>query len=88
MPKIKAFKGVHPAGAYAAELVLEVENLDLDTAKMIALMHAQTISIFELEDIDDWWTRADASLIAPIIAATSGRGKGASSAWSPARRFT
>ncbi len=28
----------------------------LDTAKMIALMHAQTLSIFELEDIGDWWT--------------------------------
>ena len=30
----------------------------LDTGKMIALMHAQNLSIFELEDIGDWWTRA------------------------------
>jgi alcohol dehydrogenase class IV len=48
----------------------------LDTGKMIALMHAQTISIFELEDIDDWWTRADASLISPIIAVPTTAGTG------------
>ncbi len=48
----------------------------LDTAKMIALMHAQTLSIFELEDIGDWWTRADASKIAPIIAVPTTAGTG------------
>ncbi|MCA3560227.1 MAG: iron-containing alcohol dehydrogenase [Aestuariivirga sp.] len=48
----------------------------LDTGKMIALMHSQSISIFELEDIDDWWTRADASLIAPIIAVPTTAGTG------------
>ena len=40
----------------------------LDLGKMIALMHDQNLSVFELEDIGDWWTRADASKIAPIIA--------------------
>jgi alcohol dehydrogenase class IV len=48
----------------------------LDTGKMIALMHAQNISIFELEDIGDWWTRADASRIAPIIAVPTTAGTG------------
>jgi alcohol dehydrogenase class IV len=48
----------------------------LDTGKMIALMHAQSISIFELEDIGDWWTRADASRIAPIIAVPTTAGTG------------
>jgi alcohol dehydrogenase len=48
----------------------------LDTGKMIALMHSQKISIFELEDIGDWWTRADASLIAPIIAVPTTAGTG------------
>ena len=48
----------------------------LDTGKMIALMHAQTISIFELEDVDDWWTRADASRISPIIAVPTTAGTG------------
>lgn len=35
MPKIKAFRGIHPAGAYAEPFVLAVENLDLVTAKKI-----------------------------------------------------
>ncbi len=48
----------------------------LDTGKMIALMHSQNISIFELEDIGDWWTRADASLISPIIAVPTTAGTG------------
>lgn len=48
----------------------------LDTGKLVALMHGQNISIFELEDIGDWWTRADASLIAPIIAVPTTAGTG------------
>jgi alcohol dehydrogenase len=48
----------------------------LDTGKMIALMHAQTISIFDLEDVDDWWTRADASKIAPNICIPTTAGTG------------
>lgn len=48
----------------------------LDTGKLIALMHAQNISVFELEDIGDWWTRADASVIAPIIAVPTTAGTG------------
>jgi alcohol dehydrogenase len=48
----------------------------LDTAKMIALMHGQKISIFDLEDIGDWWTRADASVISPIIAVPTTAGTG------------
>jgi uncharacterized protein (DUF1015 family) len=35
MPKIKAFKGIHPDQAYAEQVVLQVENLDLDTARNI-----------------------------------------------------
>ena len=48
----------------------------LDTGKMIALMHAQNLSIFELEDIGDWWTRANASVISPIIAVPTTAGTG------------
>jgi alcohol dehydrogenase class IV len=48
----------------------------LDTGKLIALMHSQTISVFELEDIGDWWTRADASKISPIIAVPTTAGTG------------
>jgi alcohol dehydrogenase len=48
----------------------------LDTGKMIALMHSQTISIFDLEDIGDWWTRADASKVAPNICIPTTAGTG------------
>jgi alcohol dehydrogenase class IV len=48
----------------------------LDIGKMVALMHGQSISVFDLEDVDDWWTRADASKIAPIIAVPTTAGTG------------
>ncbi|MFD1880449.1 iron-containing alcohol dehydrogenase [Paracoccus pacificus] len=48
----------------------------LDLGKMIALMHDQSVSVWDLEDIGDWWTRADASRIAPIIAVPTTAGTG------------
>ena len=48
----------------------------LDVGKLIALMHGQTISVFELEDIGDWWTRANPNVIAPIIAVPTTAGTG------------
>ncbi len=49
----------------------------LDLGKMIALMVDQTsVSVWDLEDIGDWWTRADASKIAPIIAVPTTAGTG------------
>jgi alcohol dehydrogenase len=48
----------------------------LDVGKMVALMHVQTVSLFELEDVDDWWTRADGSKISPIIAVPTTAGTG------------
>lgn len=48
----------------------------LDIGKMIALMHGQSISVFDLEDVDDWYTRADASKISPIIAVPTTAGTG------------
>ena len=48
----------------------------LDVGKLIALMHSQKISVFELEDIGDWWTKADASVISPIIAVPTTAGTG------------
>ena len=50
----------------------------LDLGKMIALMAHQpkTLSVWDLEDIDDWYTRADASKIAPIIAVPTTAGTG------------
>ena len=48
----------------------------LDVGKLVALMHGQQVSVFDLEDVDDWWTRADASKIAPIIAVPTTAGTG------------
>ncbi|SIT14438.1 iron-containing alcohol dehydrogenase [Paracoccus saliphilus] len=48
----------------------------LDLGKMVALMVGQSIPVWELEDIGDWWTRADASKIAPIIAVPTTAGTG------------
>jgi alcohol dehydrogenase len=48
----------------------------VDIGKMIALMHGQSISVFELEDIGDWWTRADSSRISPVIAVPTTAGTG------------
>jgi len=48
----------------------------LDVGKMIALMNGQKVSIFDLEDVGDWWTRADARLITPIIAVPTTAGTG------------
>lgn len=48
----------------------------LDLAKLIALMARQSISIWDLEDVDDWWTRADADKIYPILAVPTTAGTG------------
>jgi len=48
----------------------------LDTAKSIAFMQGQTRPIWDFEDIGDWWTRADADAIAPVIAIPTTAGTG------------
>lgn len=48
----------------------------LDLGKLIALMAEQTVSVWDLEDIGDWWTRADAATIAPIVAVPTTAGTG------------
>ena len=48
----------------------------LDLGKMVAFMASQTRPVWEFEDIGDWWTRADADAIAPIIAVPTTAGTG------------
>jgi len=48
----------------------------LDLGKMVAFMAGQTRPLWDFEDIGDWWTRADASVIAPIIAVPTTAGTG------------
>jgi alcohol dehydrogenase class IV len=48
----------------------------LDLGKLIALMAEQTVSVWTLEDIDDWWTQADAARIKPVLAIPTTAGTG------------
>ncbi len=48
----------------------------LDAGKLIAFMHGQTRSVFDFEDVGDWWTRADASAISPVVAVPTTAGTG------------
>ncbi len=48
----------------------------LDVGKAIAFMIAQTRPIWDFEDIGDWWTRANAEGIAPVIAVPTTSGTG------------
>ncbi len=49
----------------------------IDAAKSVALMAHQSVSIWELEDVGDNWTRANGELIAPIVALPTTAGTGA-----------
>lgn len=48
----------------------------LDVGKAIAFMVAQTRPLWDFEDIGDWWTRANAEGIAPVIAVPTTSGTG------------
>ncbi|MCO4315699.1 iron-containing alcohol dehydrogenase [Phyllobacterium sp. 21LDTY02-6] len=48
----------------------------LDLGKLIAFQAGQTRPVWDFEDIGDWWTRADAASIAPIIAVPTTAGTG------------
>ncbi|MGC9417607.1 MAG: iron-containing alcohol dehydrogenase [Rhodovulum sp.] len=48
----------------------------LDLGKCVAFMAGQSRPVWDFEDIGDWWTRADADAIAPIIAVPTTAGTG------------
>ncbi|HEX2215775.1 MAG TPA: iron-containing alcohol dehydrogenase [Xanthobacteraceae bacterium] len=48
----------------------------LDVGKLIAFMHGQKRPIWDFEDVGDWWTRADARAIAPVVAIPTTAGTG------------
>ena len=48
----------------------------LDAGKAVALMVGQRRPIWDFEDREDWWTRADAAGIAPVVAVPTTSGTG------------
>lgn len=48
----------------------------LDMGKLIAFMSGQSRPVWDFEDVGDWWTRADADGIAPVIAVPTTAGTG------------
>ena len=48
----------------------------LDLGKAVAFMAGQTRPIWDFEDVGDWWTRANADAIAPVIAVPTTAGTG------------
>ncbi|PJA60780.1 MAG: alcohol dehydrogenase [Rhodobacterales bacterium CG_4_9_14_3_um_filter_71_31] len=48
----------------------------LDLGKLVAFMAGQRRPVWDFEDVGDWWTRADAAAIAPIVAVPTTAGTG------------
>ena len=48
----------------------------LDAGKVIAFMRGQTRTMWDFEDVGDWWTRADPAGIAPVVAVPTTAGTG------------
>jgi alcohol dehydrogenase class IV len=48
----------------------------IDLGKLVAFMSGQTRSVWDFEDVADWWTRADPAGIAPIVAVPTTAGTG------------
>lgn len=48
----------------------------LDLGKVVAFWAGQSRPLWDFEDVGDWWTRADADAIAPIVAVPTTAGTG------------
>ncbi|MEM6488219.1 MAG: iron-containing alcohol dehydrogenase [Pseudomonadota bacterium] len=48
----------------------------MDLGKLIAFQAGQSRPVWDFEDVADWWTRADADAIAPVIALPTTAGTG------------
>lgn len=48
----------------------------LDVGKVVAFLQGQSRPMFDFEDVGDWWTRANARAIAPVIAVPTTAGTG------------
>ncbi|NAZ36597.1 iron-containing alcohol dehydrogenase [Rubellimicrobium sp. CFH 75288] len=48
----------------------------LDLGKLVAFQQGQSRPVWDFEDVDDWWTRAAADRIAPVVAVPTTAGTG------------
>jgi 4-hydroxybutyrate dehydrogenase len=48
----------------------------LDLGKLVAFMVGQDLSVWDFEDVSDWWTRANPNTIFPIVAIPTTAGTG------------
>ncbi|MDF1727089.1 MAG: iron-containing alcohol dehydrogenase [Sulfitobacter sp.] len=48
----------------------------LDLGKVVAFLAGQSRALWEFEDVGDWWQRADANAIAPVVAVPTTAGTG------------
>ena len=48
----------------------------MDLGKIVAFLVGQTRPLWDFEDIEDWWTRANSASIAPIVAVPTTAGTG------------
>jgi alcohol dehydrogenase len=72
---IKAGVAAYKAGGHDGVIAFGGGSA-LDVGKLIAFMKGQTRPVFDFEDVGDWWTRADASAIAPVVAVPTTAGTG------------
>ena len=68
---VRAFKDGHHDGVVAFG-----GGSGLDLGKVVAFWAGQTRPLWDFEDVGDWWTRADADAIAPIVAVPTTAGTG------------
>ncbi|MGI8636345.1 MAG: DUF1015 family protein, partial [Segetibacter sp.] len=57
MPKIKPFKGIRPSAAFADKVVLQVENLGLNEAKIIRQQNPYSYINMLVPKIDNYFLR-------------------------------
>jgi alcohol dehydrogenase class IV len=72
---VEAGLGVYRAGGHDGVVAFGGGSA-LDAGKVIAFMSGQSRPLWDFEDIGDWWTRADAAGIAPVVAVPTTAGTG------------
>jgi len=72
---IEAGVAVYAAGSHDGVIAFG-GGAALDVGKVIAFMSGQTRPLWDFEDKEDWWSRADPTGIAPVVAVPTTAGTG------------